>query len=826
MRPDLSQTDEAFRVFRDSAQSELKRFLDADLSESDTRSKLIDPLLKDVLGWHEADITREEPADEGFADYLIGADFPYFHIEAKRIRPRLRIAAPSRNRVLKLSGAHLLGQKEVRSFIEQAARYAADLGTDFALLTNGEQFVVFKTHLHGRSWRDGIALVWHDLRDIEEHFAEFFNLLSRERVRAGSLIEAFENAESITTTLYTPLQFVFNADAELVRNRFWNEISRWLGPLLVDQPENVPVQEEIIRHCYVRTRLSDQTDDSLDRLLRDEPSRILKGAGAVDLQPGMRGKTAFDYSVENDIKLARSGTYVLTGGVGTGKTTFLRRFARVVAAPLVREYCIWLHIDFLSAGNIDRATLERDLRQFAFQRMRETLETEYRADCPQDGGALRELFKSEIENARMTRLFGFDERSPDYHREVNAIVELLYKDHEQYVRSLFARHARRGRRIVIVFDNTDQLGEEFQAAVFLLSQGIARDCQALAIVALREEKFFAAYRRGIFDAFGDRRFHIGSPDLEMVIRKRLVYGLRKYKDQITSEAGAGNLSEEQKQVEAILWALIRSTTQKNQNIIRMLACVSNGDTRHALGMFRDFVSSGNTDMDKIIEILRRTGSYTVPFHEFAKSAVLGLRRYFKSSVSHILNVFLRSAARGSSHLTASRILARLSSAERTPSPHGEGFIDTVQLLGEYRQSFGLAEDFLQRGEELLRRGLLESEPPKAAGIERTDALRVSASGAYYWRYLARAFAYVDLVYVDTPIEDRELALRLSKLSTLTDYASRFDRVRAFLDYLQANERSELLSVAERGGPYAAALIPQSRAQIESEIEFIKRRTGA
>jgi hypothetical protein len=189
-------------------------------------------------------------------------------------------------------------------------------------------------------------------------------------------------------------------------------------------------------------------------------------------------------------------------------------------------------------------------------------------------------------------------------------------------------------RVVLVLDNTDQLGENFQAAVFLLSQRLSKDCAALTIVSLREEKFFAAYRRGIFDAFGDRRFHIGSPNLEDVIRKRLEYAIHRY-----NKAADGSLLEvdptEREEVERILRVFINSTTGGNRNIVRLLACVSNGDMRYALGMFKEFVSSGNTNVNKILRVIEDAGGYTVPFHEFAKSAVLGSRRYYRSSLSHI-----------------------------------------------------------------------------------------------------------------------------------------------------------------------------------------------
>lgn len=53
------------------------------ISESDTRAKLIDPLFKDVLGWNESEIRREAPAAKGYADYVLGADYPYLHIEVE-----------------------------------------------------------------------------------------------------------------------------------------------------------------------------------------------------------------------------------------------------------------------------------------------------------------------------------------------------------------------------------------------------------------------------------------------------------------------------------------------------------------------------------------------------------------------------------------------------------------------------------------------------------------------------------------------------------------------------------------------------------------------
>ena len=122
--------------------------------------------------------------------------------------------------------------------------------------------------------------------------------------------------------------------------------------------------------------------------------------------------------------------------------------------------------------------------------------------------------------------------------------------------------------------------------------------------------------------------------------------------------------------------------------------------------------------------------------------------------------------------------------------------------------------------------LIESEPPKAEGFEKTDAIRISASGAYYWQYLVRSFAYLDLVYLDTPLADRTACDRLVGMASVSDLSVRFERVRIFLDYLAREEEQEILEVAKRSGPYTGALIPQIRERIELEIDDIAKRTGA
>ena len=153
---------------------------------------------------------------QGYVDYVLGSDYSYLLIEAKRSRPRFTLHAPGKNRRLKLDGPHLLANKKIKAFIEQAQGYAADIGVQFCLVTNGSQFIIFRPYLPGRPWRCGTAIVFHDHHDIETNFAEFYSLLARDSVVSGSLIEAFEHLERTTTERRAVLDILPDRDKELV----------------------------------------------------------------------------------------------------------------------------------------------------------------------------------------------------------------------------------------------------------------------------------------------------------------------------------------------------------------------------------------------------------------------------------------------------------------------------------------------------------------------------------------------------------------------------------------------------------------------------------
>ncbi len=91
--------------------------------------------------------------------------------------------------------------------------------------------------------------------------------------------------------------------------------------------------------------------------------------------------------------------------------------------------------------------------------------------------------------------------------------------------------------------------------------------------------------------------------------------------------------------------------------------------------------------------------------------------------------------------------------------------------------------------------------------------------------MVRAFAYLDLVWIDTPLSDTARHAALRELVNARDKDSRFRRVDLFLSYLQAEEEREArdFPALRRGQSWCGPFVPAIVKQIEREKTFIARK---
>src|SRR5690606_23706037 len=166
----IDQASEAFDAYKKN----IEEYTSIDLTESDTRSKLIDTLFVGVLGWEESDIVREEKVDSGYFDYYISIAGVHFIIEAKKSLKEFNI--PKSHKKAKVKALYTSNQEHFK----QIRSYAIDKSCQFGVLTNGRQMIVAKLfNIDGKNWQENNCLIFGSLDDISNRFVDFYENLSK-----------------------------------------------------------------------------------------------------------------------------------------------------------------------------------------------------------------------------------------------------------------------------------------------------------------------------------------------------------------------------------------------------------------------------------------------------------------------------------------------------------------------------------------------------------------------------------------------------------------------------------------------------------------------
>lgn len=158
-------------------------------NEAETRLKLIDKVIFEVLGWTHNDVQVEERVSEDgsttYADYVLRTASTAFVVEAKKIGVVFK--TQFKDRRLKLSKANIQGDLE--EAIIQARDYCRKLSIQFAVVTNGNQWIIFPANrIDQVTFHNSYALVFNSLDSIlNTDYSEFNDLLSRNSVVNSSL---------------------------------------------------------------------------------------------------------------------------------------------------------------------------------------------------------------------------------------------------------------------------------------------------------------------------------------------------------------------------------------------------------------------------------------------------------------------------------------------------------------------------------------------------------------------------------------------------------------------------------------------------------------
>lgn len=726
-------------------------------NEADTRVKIIDRLVKECLGWPEDAITREDRVESGYLDYaLCDLKTPLLVIEAKRVGVDFEIPISFASRTYKISGS-ISTCRDLREAMDQARRYSNDIGCRYAAVFNGRQVAVFPAITPGKPWTEGYCIIFRSLDDMVTNFAVLWNLLSYEAVRHGSLVEKVEVGRS-SRAFYKPLTYIHNAEQSWARNDLYTylqPIANFVFSELLDE-----ARAEVLKECYIFERSNRDLSQNIEGFFKDRLPHFAARYRIKDIFERKQRAKVFEVAFR---KMAdrKAGLLLLMGGVGSGKSTFLHRFFRIVLAS--HENLLWFYIDYREASDD-----QNHMEAFTFERILSQWQQKYRQNLGTD---LKDL--------------GFGATEAPTREFFSILFNLL---------------GRIGFSIVVIIDNVDQHDRVFQERLFVFSNHLSNQLSVLTIVAVREETFYLSMRTGVFDAFSVPKFHIAAPNFLEMIRKRITYtewllSNAKLRETlgITDEKVASDIVR-------YLGIILRSLAMDNdqsRSIIRFFDSTSVENMRHALEMFNDFLVSGNTNVRELFGV---TGTgYQIALHQFLKSIILGEHRYYRAERSHVMNLYDFDPAIGGSHFHALRLLVFLASRKDASSPIGKGYVDLNRLLlaaEEVAIRRSVVKDTLLRLSEFR---LVEYDNYSRTDIENAAYVSITPAGLYYVTELFDDFVYLDTVLIDTPISDESLMGYVRTTIGRFDLLTRLERTGRFIEYLRSAETTEHLENPQFAG---------------------------
>lgn len=767
-------------------------------NEASTRLKVIDRVLREILGWLDEDISPEEHVTEDgnttYSDYILRTANTAIIVEAKKVGAAF--TAPAGQRRVKLSNQFL--QSELGEAIIQARDYARKFGIDYAVATNGAIWAIFPAQRHDQvKFNDSTAQVFWSLQDaLNESYQEFYDLLSRDSVISGSL-------ESVL------LGRVGNQIENRKLGNFFSTNARGTrhNPIfpLIEQEVNTAFSDSIVHldsdsfeRCYVATPETLKFDHKIRMNVSRRESVV--GGAVLRAMKETDNKIIVGKFKSFGKKQSKSGAnkplaILLLGTVGAGKTTFLHYMRKVRINEIFdnpdNENCPhWLHLDFLSCpGNVSAS-------DFIYRSLLEYINTNKFLSSKK---FVQSAYAAEIEALRSGPLaFASEDKASDL------ISDALMEDYKKvapYVDKLL-KYATSISPFFLIIDNVDQIeNDEVQSKLFTESLAIARLLSINLVLCLRQSTFARHRNSPAIDAFDFETVQIDPPRISTVLSKRfaLVKHLSQGKrGEFTAENGAKVRLDDTSQIVDLLQGSVLGTEIGNR--IEVLATE---DVRLALRMTREFLERGYTNPGRALDLYQRTGKYLLPKHEAFRAIILGTQTVYSEDSSSIANPF-------DSRLSVNQMqplrLYLLAAIVACASENNFRLIDG-SVISECMRKIGVGDSFTQQVLiDLCKKRFIftanHGEPTIASSFVP------SRLGGYIVRELICNFTFIENVMFDTYISDPKIWQTLRDLSGEIDAEReivrrvrlRVQRGRTFYNYMHTSLKVLVNEGRKRGLP--------------------------
>ena len=751
-------------------------------NEAQTRLDLINRLITECFGWTNTKSLRisvEVHQRDGYTDYELGR--PRCAIwEAKRETVGFSLSPGTIKRPIQDLPSLLQRSAETRQAVEQVQRYCASRGVDLAVLTNGQQFIVFlATRSDGLSPLEGHCFAIESLEHLEREFSGAWDLLSPDGISEKRYIRVLLHGadRNIPPKLSSFLR-------EYPKHRYPSQVQsslRTLAELLLQDIGGTKDEEyRFIDRCYCSSGALSQHALLNRRILEARYSAMTQASGVAATAEPINPKDGTKALPPEVLEEALSRRpVILIGDVGVGKTSFLKNFIYKDARS-VFENAVYIYLNLGVRG-----TLEPDIKELLVRDTEVQLYERYSIDIREET-FLRGVYASEISRFKSGPFRGLFSSAPEQAElRLAEMLDGFLRDANEHLRRSVSHLSKgRHRQVIFILDNADQRSDAVQQEVFLISQELAQDWNCHVFVALRPNTFYRSRVSGVLAAYPHRVFTISPPRVDDFLEKRLTYALDMAEGRLPLERIAGiqlNITS----IAMVIRALLQSL-QRNDDLQELLANITGGNVRELLEFVTSFIGSPNVDAEKIVRIMSERGSYRIPLHEFSKAALLGDYAHYHSESSLALNLFDVKYPDPREHFLAPLILAFLDF--EGSHKQADGFCFSEAIVEEAQACGFNSSQIIEALERMLGRKLIET-PERGDALQgklrpfSRETLRVTARGAYHVRRWMPTFAYIDAMAFDTPIFEETVRDALLPESESFSIVVRYARALSFRKYL-------------------------------------------
>lgn len=777
----MEPLDAAFEKFCHFVDEVVPDFWDTLKTETDVRTKLIDRVFVDILGWPMSEILLEDSDDAGRIDYRMTiGEHSRLIVEAKREGRDLGVNETHAARFFKLNGT-VFNTEGSKQAIRQLIGYCADEGAELACATNGRQWFVFRgSRLDGTKVREGFACVFGSLDAVKEKFQRFYNLLAYESVDEYRYRAIFHEAEGHPVRPRSFRKAVRPANSRQFLEA--DQLSRDLNRVMFSFFQDLSGQDdpEARRACFVTTSESDAAERNLSRISEDLRNRVRSLATS--------DSSEITEVIKRAKEMQRHEMILLVGTKGSGKSTFIDRFFNDVLLQEIKDDCVLIRTDLSPSGGdttkivdwLDKHVLsatevaafhDRDSTTPEFEDLQGMFYGEY---IRWKTGPHKHLYKRDKNE--------FKEKFGDY---VESIRQSQPRD---YILGLLRQVAGSWKKVpCLVFDNADHFDVPFQEAVFNYANSIYSQSMCLLILPITDTTSWQLPKQGPLQSFHSESFFLPTPPTEHVLRRRIEFIQQKVADE-KPESGTGYFFgrgislklENLRAFTACLQTLFTSTGQ----VAPWIGRLANHDVRRSLQLTREIVSSPHIRVVELLKAYVMKSTMDVSIEQIKLGIIRGKYDIYPMGMnSFVQNVFQLISEVETTPLLTLRVLEFLRGAwDRNPD--NDGRYVAVNEVQSYFQEAGVSPNAtLKCMNALLQTGLALDYDPTAKEVATTSRIQVSPSGRQHLLWGLGDWVYLESMATTTPILQQTVYEKISAINVEDRADLLRDAIAAFINYL-------------------------------------------